>query len=300
MLNKNYVLLTGASGSLGRCIFSILKNAHINVTGTSRSFSSDLDYERGDLLDVDFIASLFKKYPITHVIHCASSWSGRNLDPDITINNSISTINLLKNLPLSIKKIVYISSSAVYEGHEIREMNESIDNLSPVSSYGISKLFCENMVKMVSKKIGCMYTIWRPIHIVSPFEVFNHLSSHITTNLFHSIINNLPVNKMNMDKKIEFTWVGDVAECIVKTINDQRSNNEIFNISSVYKYTIRTLISNLMTEMSRRGFIVNQEEILDIDEPEKSLYAYRLNKILDIRICRLLLDCVNRFLDCKY
>ncbi len=127
----------------------------------------------------------------------------------------------------NVKKFVMVSSSGVYENTEL-PYEDAL--LKPSSSYGISKLSCEKILTLRKP-----YTIWRPFHIVSPEEIYKEGSSHLLTNLSHKYIDNkqhIQLNSINGTNAISFTWVEDVASCIVNHLEDSRTENEIFNLAS--------------------------------------------------------------------
>ena len=94
----------------------------------------------GDLRYDEFVKELFYRNNISHVIHCAANWNGRNDDIEVVQNNSFTTVNLVKNLTESVEKFIFISTSVVYNEASY-DYYEDADLMFPNNSYGSSKLF---------------------------------------------------------------------------------------------------------------------------------------------------------------
>ena len=112
------ILVTGATGYLGRHLVPALKKNKFNVMCLVRRHSDviglkDAKLEIGDIIDIDSLNAIIKDNKIDVVIHLAAITNA--LDPNIEKVNVIGTKNLVgacKNN--KVKKIIFISSSAVF------------------------------------------------------------------------------------------------------------------------------------------------------------------------------------------
>jgi GlcNAc-P-P-Und epimerase len=156
------VLITGASGFLGRSIFYQLKNEFRVITiGRNLVSHSDqhlfYDFSENNLIDIPAIDC---------IIHCASRVhtipkNEREAEAFFTVNVQ-GTSNLLRCLETnqSLKKFIFISSVAVYglvEGNNIKEDTA----LLAVDPYGKSKIIAERIISYWCKKRSIELYIFR-------------------------------------------------------------------------------------------------------------------------------------------
>lgn len=298
------VLVTGSGGGLGKFIVHELRESNIPVILACRNLPK---HEigiglQGDLRDPSFARDIFKQRKIDYVIHCAATWNGFNNDFEIAYNNIVSILNILRYSD-NIKKFVYISSSAVYEG--LDSQTEDIITYHPSSAYSISKDTGEQLVVSKSKERSFLYTLWRPFYIVSPYEKYKIGSSHLLTNLYQSLV----IDKKNLDQHfddkqgIPFTWAGDMAKAIIQQVYDNRSDNECFNIGNMLSYTAHDAMLTFVSIAQEMG-LISKKQLKNITEKcrkesKQSKTFQKMKQYLDIEIATPLDMCIRNFLDYK-
>lgn len=168
------ILITGATGILGRVILLELLKRGKNVRACKRSGSdlsdvrqsyhfytqnADFYFDKIEWVNVDFNdrQSLYNALEdVTEVYHCAAKVS---FDPDdyeeVLETGIISTRNLLnicRGLP--VKKFLFVSSSAVMHVNksDIELQIKSENNFKKYPAYVISKYICEKLVKNADNK----------------------------------------------------------------------------------------------------------------------------------------------------
>ena len=90
----------------------------------------------------------------------ANNWTGSN-------SNITNTDHLLKAKMPNLKKIIFISTIDVYGEDEIIS---ELTTLSPVSLYGLSKLYCEKMIKLWAVEKGMNFKLLRIGHVYGQEE----------------------------------------------------------------------------------------------------------------------------------
>ncbi len=241
------ILVTGSEGGLGKRVVHLLHQRYgpDYIVRVSRQAGLK-NVLHGNLDNRKFVDEIFNKYHIEYIVHCAAMWNGFNMDYSILENNTEITMNIFKFITPSVKTIVYLSSSGVYDSTECFRT----DKLYPSSAYGISKLFSENLIKSYCDENEILYTILRPFHIVSPDEKYAPPSSHVMTDMFYRIIKNseqIEVDSLDDAKFVNFTWADDVAEMIVHLLDN--SANETFNIGSPEWGTVKAMVVELMSQL---------------------------------------------------
>ncbi|MBL7860693.1 MAG: NAD-dependent epimerase/dehydratase family protein [Cyclobacteriaceae bacterium] len=136
------VLLTGASGFLGKVIQHELNNVHFITLGRSAGNQVVVDLSRSvpSLPPVD---SVIHASGLAHIIPLSEQEEARFYDINVTgTNNLLSALELLNPV---LEKFVFISSVAVYG----RESGTGITEEAPLagtSSYAKSKIECEKII----------------------------------------------------------------------------------------------------------------------------------------------------------
>lgn len=268
-------IVTGSGRGLGRYLIrELLKNTSQKVIGVSREnaqSSASLNCDRlvtvnGDLTDANFVKDVFSKHGKSTVIHCAANWNGFNIDKRILENNTISTLNILNNLPQDVSRFVYISSAGVYSGGYTTENGSQFTS---THSYGFSKQISEKLVREYTSYYDCPFTIWRPFYMVSPYEDSKSAGSHLCTDISTRLIierETIHLDPKNWQKRIPLTWVGDIAECIVKYLSSKAMVNQTFNIAHSELRSVNEIIVKIMEIAYETGLDVKPEQLVFDDQ----------------------------------
>lgn len=147
-IKNDTILLTGASGFLGRKIFSLLKRRY-SIKGICRREDYRGEYAKIDLTDYEKIKAYIELNRPQIIIHTAAI-----PDPDIceTNKNSAKRMNvdvvgsLVEICNLRGIKLIHISSDYVFSGEKTLEYNLD-DFCDPVNYYGKTKVAAEEIVK---------------------------------------------------------------------------------------------------------------------------------------------------------
>ena len=140
------ILITGSEGAIGSRLVDALTTISptsniIRVSRKQPSCAGEAPLQQlliGDLLDAEFVKSIFDNFEIHVVIFCAAKWNGLNQDPVVLNDNVTMFNNVLATLATTVTNFIYLSSSAIYPAAHCID-SALIDSLPP-SSYGKSKL----------------------------------------------------------------------------------------------------------------------------------------------------------------
>ncbi|WP_170833214.1 dTDP-4-dehydrorhamnose reductase family protein [Microbulbifer marinus] len=141
------ILITGASGLLGRSVFSQLSaNPAFDVTGTAFSRAGE-NLRRLDLTDSAAVADMLREIQPQVVIHCAAErWPDRCAEnPDAAWQLNVQSTERLAQLCRDTgAQLVYISTDYVFDGSA--PPYSADDEPNPINFYGRSKLAGEQAV----------------------------------------------------------------------------------------------------------------------------------------------------------
>ena len=229
------VLLTGASGFIGK---NFLENAPkdieiIAVYNSSRDIENfvkeknlnNITLYKCDLTKKEETNALFEKIgeDVEYCIYLAG-----NVNIPLSITNPIHDMNInagaLMNFLQScnkIKKFIYMSSAAVYDGNKGTVTTET--KLNPKVPYCISKLACEQYVEFFSS-IGKIenYAILRFGGAYGPYSEKKFLSI-LVEEIFSKNSDEIEVYGDGTNI-INIMYVKDTVKALIKCLNSEKKN----------------------------------------------------------------------------
>jgi nucleoside-diphosphate-sugar epimerase len=274
------VLVTGSEGSLMQAVIPLLlANGH-EVVGVDNFFRYGrierpraYRFVEGDLSDVDVVRSVVTR-DIEAIIQGAArifgvagfhAYPADILGRDVMLHeNILAAAKEIKN----IKRVVYISSSMVYERCEtVPSREEEVDHMRiPFTDYGLSKLVGERLTRAYQAQYGINFTIWRPFNIITPFERAEPEPgmAHVFADFIDRLIlrDENPLKVLGDGEQIRCsTWIGDIARAIASFSFDDRALNETFNLGNPEPTRMRELASLIFEAGKKRGVIPMQSTL---------------------------------------
>jgi len=132
----------------------------------------------------------------------------------------------------SVRRIVYTSSSMVY-GDFDDYVTENAE-CNPQGQYAIMKLAGEWLIKDYTRKYGIEHTIIRPSAVYGPLDVEDRVISKFLLTAMKG--GTLKVNGKN--ETLDFTYIDDAVDGIVKATLSQIAVNETYNITKSHSVTL--------------------------------------------------------------
>ena len=164
------ILIVGGAGYIGAHI-----NKQLNINGYDTIIFDNLShghqdfvkwgtFEGGDLGNIEEIREIFKKYPITAVMHFAAfTYVGESVEnPEKYYKNNVcNTLNLLQVMrEFEVNKLVFSSTCATY-GDPVEIPITENHPQNPISPYGRGKLMVENIMADYSRAYNLKYVSLR-------------------------------------------------------------------------------------------------------------------------------------------
>jgi len=254
--------ITGGAGFIGRHLVAKLSHDKHEITifdNFSSSSKNDITHlledgvglVTGDILDYDLLLKSMPNYDF--VIHLAAqtSVSQSVANPKTTADIIVDgTVNVLKScVKTNVKNIIFSSSAAVY-GNSINTLLAENTQLSPLSSYGASKLVAEYNLLAFSKLFGLNCISLRLFNVYG-----NGQSSEagVIRKFLKNISEDTPLEIFGDGTQTrDFVHVSDVIEafyCAIRNI-DAKSGN-VYNIGSGIATSINELASLLISSKGK-------------------------------------------------
>jgi nucleoside-diphosphate-sugar epimerase len=231
----------------------------------------DYEFVEGDLTDENLVKDLLNDTEI--VIQAAARIFGVRgfhkypadiLNRDVVLHQHI----MWQAKEQLVRKVVYISSSMVYERCEtVPSYEEEVDEQRvPYTDYGLSKLVGERLCRAFKQQYDIDYTIWRPFNIITPLEQAEEEQG--IAHVFADFIQHLLVERKNPlpifgdgEQVRCFTWIDDVASAIATYLEDPRTSGEAFNLGNPHPTKIKELAQKIFDLGRKRGFDIPGERL---------------------------------------
>ena len=276
MITSKSIVLIGGAGFIGHNLALTLKKAGARVTiidslhvNSLLSFASsnydeenrDLYYriinQRLDLLreadipinvqdvrDYNALCHLLTEINPEVIIHLAAVAHANksNKDPYSTFDHSSRTLeNMLdnaRNKQFNVKRFIYFSSSMVYGNFKGGMVTEETV-CEPLGIYGALKYGGEKLVIAYNQVFDVPYTIVRPSALYGQRCVSRRVGQIFIENALKGVP--LKISGDGSDR-LDFTYIEDLSNGIVKILENESSENQVFNITYGESRSIKDMI----------------------------------------------------------
>jgi nucleoside-diphosphate-sugar epimerase len=183
-----------------------------------------------DARDYHMLSPLVSKIKPHVVIHLAAVAHANisNKDPYSTFDHSFRTLeNMLDCSRNNVEHFIYFSSSMVYGNFEDGIVTEDT-TCNPIGIYGSLKLGGELLVKGYQQVFGLPYTIIRPSALYGERCISRRVGQIFIENAIQG--RGVSINGDGADR-LDFTYIDDLVQGVVKVIENKNSRNQIFNLT---------------------------------------------------------------------
>ena len=212
------IVVTGASGFIGKNLRNVLHKNKINVLGISRKnfhkYSSEVKIISTNLLEPKLQVTLKNYDALVHLIGIGRQ-SSQSTFEEINLNLTKNVIKACKNA--GIKKIIFISGLGVSKNNQ--------------SDYFISKYNAEREII----NSGLDYTIFRASYIMGETD---HLTKTLSTQMRKGIISIPGSGKY----RLQPIFVLDVAKIILEAILEKNFSKKIIDLVGPQKISFEDFV----------------------------------------------------------
>lgn len=240
------VIVTGGAGFIGSEVVKQLINKGYNVrvvdnlSKPESSVKEGYEFIQGDLTDKDIAKKSFKGMDICINLAAKIGGIGYFHKYPATIlseNNKIYSATFEAAVANNLKRMIYISSSMVFESAaKFPSREEDVYKIPPpISSYGFSKLIGEQYCRAFWDEYKLQFSICRPFNAYGineyPAEEVGY--AHVIPDLIKKILTGeYPLPLLGNGGQIRcFTHVSDLADGIIAVMESKKAVNEDFNIA---------------------------------------------------------------------
>jgi nucleoside-diphosphate-sugar epimerase len=231
------ILITGSSGTIGTRLGEKLLNLGYEIIGVDWKINKwHKNLEKGTIhLDLRNKNLVLRKLPkkVDLIIHLAANARVYELvkNPDLAIDNMITTYNILEYARINkIKNILFASSREVYgntKKAKHKEEDVKIENCE--SPYSASKISGEALIHSYHKCFGINYVIIRFSNVYGMYDE----SDRVIPLFIRKAIKNENLVVFGKDKILDFTYIDDAVEGVINVIQKfDKIKNNTFNIAT--------------------------------------------------------------------
>jgi len=247
------VLVTGGAGTIGSAVVRrLLDEPGLDVRVSDQRPAPDwmreaCEVHEGDLRDLDEARGATAGCALS--VHLAAIVGGignfhKLPHTLLEVNNALYNAVMRAALEEQVERLVYVSSSMVFERATTFPTRESdlLSTPTPVSAYGFSKLSGEVYCRALHAEHGLPFTICRPFNAYGPGELPDDEPgiAHAVPDLINKVLaGQRPLQIFGSgDQTRTLTHVDDIADGVVTAMTHPAGENEDFNVSASEELTV--------------------------------------------------------------
>lgn len=237
------VLVTGGAGFIGSHLVDKLIDSGYEVTvidnlstGDKANLNPKAEFIYGDIASERLWQDLPKVDIVFHVAALA------RIQPSIKDpikphrSNVDGTLNVLEYCKKHGAKLIYSSSSSVYDGKELPCKENS--RIEPKNPYSLQKYICEEYIKLYGLLYGVGYVILRYFNVYGERQLLEGAYTTVLGVFLKQRADGLPLTITgDGDQRRDFTYVGDVVDANILAIGWKG----IYNIGRGRNYSVNEI-----------------------------------------------------------
>ena len=249
------ILLTGATGFVGRSVLNALVDGKYPVVSVTRkrrvppvpgvqefivgSLTDDIDWQV-PLLGVDVVIHSAGRAHVMNETHSNPLQAFREVNVDATLKLAQQAADA------GVKRFIFISSIKV-NGEETPAHTAftSRDIPAPLDDYGVSKLEAEQALLALARRTSMDVVIIRPVLVYGPGVKANF-------ERMLSIVNKkLPLPFRTIDNRRSLVFIDNLVDLICVCIKHSQAANQVFLVSDDNDLSIGQILEKLAIAMNK-------------------------------------------------
>jgi UDP-glucose 4-epimerase len=271
-------LVTGGAGFIGAHVSRALLDAGHRVVvlddlsgGFRDNVPEGAEFVEGSITDEALMASVFERTNFDYVYHLAA-YAAEGLSHFIRAfnytNNVVGSMHVINEcVKHDVKCLVFTSSIAVYGAGQVPMREDLVP--APEDPYGIAKYAVEQDLRAAHHMFGLNSIVFRPHNVYGEYQNIGDRYRNVIGIFMNRLMQGqtMPVFGDGTQTRA-FSYVGDLAPVIARSVEIKEAYNEVFNIGADRDHSINDLIR----EVARAMGVEPKFEYLDARK--EVLHAY--------------------------
>ena len=269
-MSKTKILLTGGAGMVGR---NLLEHPAIQEFDVLAPRSSELN-----LLDFNAVQAYMQSHQPDLVIHAAGKVGGIQANMREPVAFLMENLDMGRNVVMAsmqagIKRLINLGSSCMYPRNHENPLHEDMvlkGELEPTNeSYALAKVITARLCDYIMRENSSyQYKTLIPCNLYGRHDKFDPVHSH----LLPAIIHKVHLAKQSGQKTVEiwgngtarreFMYAGDLADALIRAVNDFETLPIYMNVGLGHDYSINEYYQTAAEVMDYKGSFVH-----DVSKP---------------------------------
>lgn len=272
---SRHILVTGATGKLGRAVCTALLGRGHRVRATDLKFGAGLDTELvlGDLRDELFVYRVLEGCDaVVHLGNHPNAFAGPSRQTILAENTAMNSNVVLGAVDLGIQDVVFASSVQVM----LQSVGSTpppysipylpIDGAAPANpgtnTYGLSKEFCERLLRICCEADPELAATALRLPMILSGQFLDRMRDR----------KRAPLRWLNAGELLAFTTAADAAELVALVVERRRPGyHQYFPARSQEPegWTAQKLIQKLYPDVELRRPLDEIDTLIDVSELEE-------------------------------
>lgn len=263
MMNKNdQILITGASGMVGKALIKLLKTEGYTNLITPSSHELNLISQQATM---QFFMQFFKSEKIDYVFHLAGHIGGIKASITHPVeflynNNQIIMNTIYAAHTYKVRKLLFLGSSCIYPRECPQPMKEEYLLTGPLEptneGYALAKISGLKLCEYLNKQFGANFISLMPCNLYGYNDHFEPENSHVISALIYKMHKAKLAGEPAVEvwgsgrSRREFLFTDDIASAMLYFMNHYNFTDlgTFINIGSGVDATV-TEIANMIKEV---------------------------------------------------
>ena len=271
------ILVTGATGAVGRPLLQELRGRGHDAWGLDRAHAEGPRYFRCDVGEFRQLRSVLQRAPVDLVYHAAGEfgrWNGEDYYEQLWRTNAVGTKNVVRLQEQLGFKMVFFSSSEVYGDYRGVMSEEGLDEhpIRQLNDYAISKWVNEMQIRNSEERHATQTVRVRLFNTYGPGEYYAEYRS-VLCRFVYSALHGLPYTVYTSHHRTS-SYIDDTVRTLAN-IAERFTAGRVYNIAGSRYHSIRELSDLILERVGRDDSLVSYEALEAHNTLDKRVDATR-------------------------